>query len=166
MSARRSHFASVLVAAALLLSAAAPALSDPKGGQGGGQGGGADNSKRHQPTPKVQGKYIIRIAGYYTGSGTAQASADGIKISARVKDPSGKEYSFQSGRLDVVDDRFSGTGTLDGTEVRIDGRLDPRDGNGKGKGNEVLKNGRMTFTFGANGRFSRGAGDQRQGGGN
>jgi len=157
--ARCSHLASFLLAAALLLSSASPAFSDNKG-DGGGKGGGSDKPKRNRPTAKVQGQYIIRIAGYYSGSGTAQATSDGIKISAKVKDPAGKQYAFQAKQLDIVDDRFSGTGLLEGTEVQIDGRLDPRDG----KGNEVLKNGRMTFTFGVNGHHSRGAGEQRQGG--
>jgi len=62
---------------------------------------------------------------------------------------------LQTKNLDVSDDRFSGTGTLDGAEVRFDGRLDPQDR----KGNEVLKRGRITFTFSANGHHSRGAGE-------
>jgi hypothetical protein len=147
---------------------AAPVRSDAKVQQsnGGGNGGGNGNSgnapgqiKKHRKTPTeaVQGDYEIRVVGYYTGSGSANASGTGITINARVSDPAGKAMSLQAGNLSITDDRFTGTGTLDGASVRIDGRLDPKDG----KGNEVLKRGRITFTFSANGHHSRGAGDMR-----
>ena len=155
--------------AALLLSLALPAWSDPgdKGKENSGgnnSGNNAGNRKgQRKPTEAVQGRYVIRIAGYYSGSGTGDASTEGIKISATVTDPAGRRYAFQAKNLQVLDDRFSGTGSLDGVTVQIDGRLDPRDGRGNDvKSNEVLKKGRMTFTFSANGRRSRGAGDQRQ----
>jgi hypothetical protein len=58
----------------------------------------------------------------------------------------------------VVNDRFSGTGSLSGMDVDIDGRVDPQDK----RGEEVLKKGRIIFTFrAANGKHGRGAGDQR-----
>jgi hypothetical protein len=182
--ARRSHLTSLVLAAALLLSAAAPVLPAPKGNSGKGNGNsGADNGNgngnngngngnngngnggtgvgqnkpkhNNKPTARVQGAYEVKIVGYYSGSGTARASAGGIKISARVVDPANKEMDLQAKNLDVSDDRFSGTGTLDGADVRIDGRLDPQDR----KGNDVLKRGRITFTFSANGHHSRGAGE-------
>jgi hypothetical protein len=161
----------MFVAAALLL--AAPALADGNG-KGGNNGNGNDKvsdnkppKKNHRPTAKVQGDYAIRIAGYYSGAGTGSATGAGIKISAKVKDPAGNQYDLQAKQLSVVDDRFSGIGSLGGVEVRIDGRLDPRDatGNNGVKGNEVLKKGRMTFTFSANGHHARGAGEQKPGSG-
>lgn len=128
----------------------------------------ADNGKSpppaasRRPSGKVRGLYIVRIAGYYAGSGEARASSTGIKISARLRDPRGREYNFQARNLEIEDDRFTGTGTLGSMEVKIDGRLDAQDG----RGNGVLKKGRLIFTFRANGHHSRGAGDQRQPGGN
>ena len=175
MIARRSHLAPLLIAAALLLSTAA-VLANPGGQPNGGSGSGGSgsspgssgsapgqNKPKHRKTPseRVQGEYEVRIVGYYTGSGSARASATGIKISASVTDPSGKTMDLQAKNLDVTDDRFSGTGSLDGAAVRIDGRLDPQDR----KGNEVLKKRRITFTFSANGHHSRGAGDGGSGGG-
>jgi hypothetical protein len=169
---RRSHLAPLLLAAALLLSPA-PVRSDPGGqpnGGSGNSGGSPGNSgnapgqskPRHRKTPteRVQGEYEVRIVGYYTGSGSARASGTGIKISASVSDPSGKAMDLQAKNLDVTDDRFTGTGTLDGATVRIDGRLDPQDR----KGSEVLKKGRITFTLSANGHHSRGAGEMRTSG--
>jgi hypothetical protein len=173
VASRRSHLAPILLAAALLLSPA-PVRSDPGGQPNGGNGNGGgspgnsgnapgQNKPKHRKTPteRVQGEYEVRIVGYYTGSGSAAASGGGIKISASVTDPSGKTMSLRTTNLDVTDDRFTGTGTLDGATVRIDGRLDPQDR----KGNDVLKKARITFTFSANGHHSRGAGDRRGGSG-
>jgi hypothetical protein len=179
VAARCSQFASLILAAALLLSTAAPVLSAPKknngassgnngsgngnngnGNNGNGNGGTGvgQNKPKHsnKPTERVQGEYDVRIVGYYSGTGTARASAGGIKISGRVTDPAGKAMDLLTKNLDVSDDRFSGTGTLDGAEVRFDGRLDPQDL----RGNDVLKRGRITFTFSANGHHSRGAGER------
>ena len=111
------------------------------------------------PTKRVRGKYILKIAGYYVGGGEAHATGSGIKISARVKDPDGKELVLSARNLEVLNDRFTGKGKLDGMDVDIDGRVDPQDR----RGGEVLKKGRMTFTFrAANGKHGRGAGDQRE----
>lgn len=111
------------------------------------------------PTKKVRGRYTIKVAGHYVGSGDAHATSSGIKLSARVKDPDGKEMTLSARKLEVNNDRFSGKGTLGGMEVEFDGRVDPPDK----RGEEVLKKGRITFTFRvANGKYGRGAGDQRQ----
>lgn len=143
----------MLLAAALVLSAVPVSADDGKD---------PPTAASRRPSGKVRGLYVVRIAGYYTGSGEARASSTGIKISARLKDARGKEYNFQARKLEIEDDRFFGTGTLGDMEVKIDGRLDAQDR----RGNGVLKKGRLTFTFSANGHHSRGAGDQRQPGGN
>ena len=79
-----------------------------------------------------------------------------------MKDPDGKEYTLTARKLDVINDRFTGTGTLGGMSVDIDGRVDPQDK----RGDEVLKKGRIAFTFRvSNGKHGRGAGDQRESGG-
>jgi hypothetical protein len=99
------------------------------------------------------------IAGHYVGQGEAHATTTGVKISARVKDPDGKEYTLTARNLDVVNDRFTGKGSLSGMDVDIDGRVDPQDK----RGDEVLKKGRIAFTFHvSNGKHGRGAGDQRE----
>lgn len=143
----------MLLAAALVLPAM-PVSAD--------NGNDPPTAASRRPSSKVRGLYIVRIAGYYSGSGEARASSTGIKISARLKDPRGKEHNFQARNLEIEDDRFTGTGTLGTMEVKIDGRLDAQDR----RGNGVLKKGRLTFTFSANGHHSRGAGDQREPGGN
>jgi hypothetical protein len=144
-------WALLLTAALSLAVVPAGVRADPGGGKG------DDKEQRGRPSPRVQGRYVLRFAGYYTGTGEARANGSGIKISARLKDPKGKEYDFQAKKLDIDEDRFSGTGLLDGKELDIDGRIDPQDK----RGNEVLKKGRMTFTFSVDGHHSRGVGDQR-----
>ena len=131
------------------------------GGQGGGgQGGGQGNNK--VPTRKVRGRYNVKIAGYYVGGGEAHATSTGIKISALVRDPDGRQYTLSARRMQVLNDRFTGTGTLGNMDVEIDGRVDPQDK----RGEEVLKKGRITFTFRvSNGKHGRGAGEQREQGG-
>jgi len=113
------------------------------------------------PSTKVRGKYVLTIAGYYTGSGEAQATGAGIKISAKVTDPQGATHDLTASKLEVVNDRFAGTGELDGVQFDIDGRLDARDAQDRNRGG-VLKSGRITFTFKTtNGHCGRGAGDLR-----
>lgn len=145
----------IVAVAALVLPLAPVARAD--GGPPKDPPGNGPNNK--VPSKRVRGKYVLKIAGYYVGGGEAHATPTGIKISARVKDPDGKEYTLSARKLEVLNDRFTGKGTLGDMEVDIDGRVDPQDR----RGEEVLKKGRMTFTFrAANGRHGRGAGDQRQ----
>jgi hypothetical protein len=125
--------------------------ADPPSNSGNGKGNG--------PSKRVRGLYILTIAGHYVGQGEAHATTSGIKLSARVKDPEGKEYTLSARKLDVTNDRFSGTGTLGGMDVEFDGRVDPQDK----RGDEVLKKGRIAFTFRvANGKHGRGAGEMRE----
>ena len=177
MNARRRHVASTLLVAALLLSAAVPALSNQGNGGGkpddpgkpGGVGrNGNDNARgKRNPTRKVQGSYGVKIAGYYKGTGDVKVSGDGISIQGTVTDPRGNSYTLSSDKLEVLEDRFRGGGTLGSMTVTIDGRVDPEDvedpddPEDKNK-KRVLKKGRVTFTFSTNTQPShraRGAGE-------
>jgi hypothetical protein len=117
------------------------------------------------PSSKVRGKYVLKIAGYYTGSGEAHATGAGIKIDATVTDSQGATHELTASKLEVLDDRFRGTGEVGGVQFDIDGRLDPQDPQDRNRGG-VLRRGRITFTFrDANGHCGRGAGDLREPGG-
>jgi hypothetical protein len=156
----------ILVALLVALLSLAPGLTPsvcaadgPKGGGDDGKKSGPPPSNGKGPTKRVRGRYIVKIAGHFAGTGEAHATANGIKISARVKDPDGREYTLSARSLNVVNDRFTGTGSLSGMDIEIDGRVDPQDK----RGEEVLKKGRITFTLrAANGKHARGAGDQRE----
>lgn len=183
----RSKFASILLAATLLL-AAAPAWSEPEKGGGGKPDTDRpdrernDNARgRRTPTTKVQGGYAVKIAGYYTGSGKVAVDSGGVTIEGTVIDPRSKSYALKAGKLEVVEDRFRGEGTLGDMTITIDGRVDPEDPQDpeapKGPGNSgeapgrsknrVLIKGRVTFTFSTHtspSHRARGAGEMRSGG--
>ena len=114
------------------------------------------------PSAKVRGKFTVKVAGYYTGSGQAHATGAGLKINVTVRDPSGASHELRASKLEVVNDRFRGSGELAGATVEIDGRLDAQDRNQGG----VLKKGRITFTFRtSSGHSGRGAGALEEPGG-
>jgi hypothetical protein len=114
------------------------------------------------PKPKQRGPYVVTVSGYYHGTGTADAEDKTVRISVNVKDPAGKAHLLTAPALAREDERhylFSGTGSLDGMEVLIDGRVDAPDP----LKNEVLKAGRIVFTFKviANGKHGRGGGEKK-----
>jgi hypothetical protein len=115
--------------------------------------------------PKENGFYDVTISGYYRGSGKARASATTVSIDADVKDDAGAPHRLTAHALPRDPERhylFSGRGTLDGMEATIDGRVDVPDP----RNNDVLKKGRIVFTFKVipNGRHGRGGGEKRGGG--
>lgn len=123
-------------------------------------------AQRARPKIRETGHYDIRISGAYTGSGKAVVDRRGVTIEADVKNDKGRAAKLRSQKLRRDPERFShfvGTGTLDGMVVVIDGRVDAAD---QRKG-EVLKSGRILFTFEvtATGRHGRGVGEKRSGGG-
>lgn len=149
---RRLRLSIFSLALAAFLAALSPALALAKSG------------------PKQTGKYDFTISGYYRGAGFANASPSTVAISANVKDEAGKPHRLTAPALARDAERhylFSGTGSLDGMEVSIDGRVDAPDPQ---KG-DVLKAGRIVFTFKVipNGKHGRGGGEMRangNGGGN
>jgi hypothetical protein len=119
-------------------------------------------AKSGKAKPKQSGAYDVTVSGYYRGTGSAQAGDNTVAISVTVKDPAGKSHQLTAPALAREDERhylFSGTGSLDGMEVLIDGRVDAPDP----LKNEVLKAGRIVFTFKviANGKHGRGGGEKK-----
>jgi hypothetical protein len=118
--------------------------------------------------PKENGTYDITVSGYYRGGGRAVASPSTVAIDAVVKDDAGASHRLTARALRRDPDGngrhylFSGSGTLDGMETVIDGRVDAPDA----RRTDVLKAGRILFTFKVltNGRHGRGGGEKRGGG--
>ena len=127
------------------------------GSNGQSRGQGRAYGKRKGATQKAMGPYHIKIAGYYTGGGTADATSS-VSIRAEVTDPRGNTSTLQASGLDVVNNRFRGKGTLAGRDVEIVGRLDEHDEATDEK--KVLKKSRITFTFRDGTRYGRGAGER------
>jgi hypothetical protein len=145
---RRSRLSIFSLALATLLAALSPALALAKSG----------------PKPKQRGTYDVTISGYYRGAGVANASPSTVAISANVKDEAGKPHRLTAALARDAERHylFSGTGSLDGMEVSIDGRVDAPDP----QKSDVLKAGRIVFTFKVipNGKHGRGGGEKRAGG--
>ena len=115
--------------------------------------------------PRQSGTFDIVVSGYYSGSGTALANRAAVSIEADVQDDAGNAYKLRAAGLVRDPERhnlFRGKGTLGGMDVVIDGRIDAPDR----RKSEVLKAGRIVFTFKvlANGRHGRGGGERTSGG--
>jgi hypothetical protein len=104
---------------------------------------------------QADGNYAVKVAGDYTGDGTADVTTASIKVSAQVQDPGGKAVTF-SFDLPMNNGRFFGQGSVGEMSCRVSGRVDGGDpvtsggGKGKGKGGsnkEVLKNARIGVVF-------------------
>jgi hypothetical protein len=113
------------------------------------------------PGPRQGGVYNITVSGYYSGNGTATASRATVSIEADLEDDTGKVHKLRASGLTRDPERhylFRGKGALDNMEVAIDGRMDAPDR----RKSEVLKNGRIMFTFKvlANGHHGRGGGER------
>ena len=93
------------------------------------------------PDLKIQGSYKILVRGDYTGDGNAAVGAQSVTINAKVKDAAGNELHLVASSLKMENGRFHGTGKMGGTDVRVNGRVDP-------PGN-LLKAARLTATFGS-----------------
>lgn len=106
------------------------------------------------PEPKIQGSYKILVRGDYTGDGNAAVGAKSVTITAKVTDSAGNRVNFVAANLKMENGRFSGTGKMGGTDLRVNGRVDP-------PGNS-LKAARLTATFGnTTGPTGRIVGDRR-----
>jgi hypothetical protein len=71
------------------------------------------------------GAYKLEFRGSLTGSGTAAVSANGITITAVVRDDTGNGSSFVAPNLPLQGGRFMGTGTATGgLPVELSGRVD------------------------------------------
>ena len=102
---------------------------------------------------QADGGYDVKVAGDYSGNGTADVTTTNIKVSAKVRDASGNVLDF-SFDLPLTNGRFNGQGSVGGMTCRVSGRVDGGDpvpggkGKGKNKSNqEVVKNARISVVF-------------------
>lgn len=128
----------------------------------------ASFAKKPNPTTYV-GTFTVNIRGYWNGQGTAYVGTNTLQIEATVTDDNGNVGTLSTPALTVTDNHFSGTGTVCGVSMTINGRVEAQDppptkggGKGKGKGNpsqdQVLTDARLGATFVANGHGGRIAG--------
>lgn len=105
---------------------------------------GANNRWKNPANYAGQFKVIVR--GYWHGHGIATVTANSVQITATVSDDNGNTGSLTTDTLPLNQNHFSGSGTVLGVAMTIDGRAEPQDqpagnGNGNGNGNGMGKNG-------------------------
>jgi hypothetical protein len=83
--------------------------------------GGGDKT----PPPSTLGAYRVQFRGALSGDGNAAVSAQGVIMTARLRDENGNVGNFRAQNLSLNRGRFSGSGTYTGLPVQISGRVDP-----------------------------------------
>jgi hypothetical protein len=93
-------------------------------------------------------KVILVGGGGGTGSGKAVVSAKFVKIDATIDDGHGNVATLTAFKLPIDSStyRFSGTGTLNASVVKISGRIDPPDTDADPQ-HRTLKNWRFSATY-------------------
>jgi hypothetical protein len=75
-----------------------------------------------------QGHYAIYVRGYWSGLGDATVTANTVTITAKVQLSTGQTGSLVISSLPLsASNHFSGTGTVMGVTVNVDGRVQPPD---------------------------------------
>lgn len=121
--------------------------------------------------PKTySGAFTVYVRGFWSGSGVATVTGGTVQIRATVSDDGGQTGPLIVDNLPLVDNHFSGTGTVCGLPMTVEGRVEAADpistGKGKGKGkakgrdddDAVLTNARIGATFIAGAHAGRVAG--------
>jgi hypothetical protein len=119
------------------------------------------------PAPPSQ-HFAVIVHGYWDGQGDATVSGGTVQITAAVHDDLGNTGTLSVSNLKITDGHyFSGTGTVCGLPMKINGRVDfadpppkaPGTGKGKSKDDEsVVTDARIGATFNAGSHAGRIAG--------
>jgi hypothetical protein len=125
-----------------------------------------------KPLPaSFTGNFTVIVSGFWAGKGIATVTAGSVQINATVTDDAGNSGTLIATGL-LVDTHFSGTGTVLGQNMTVEGRVEgadpnPSAGKGKGKGrgknsddDSVLTNARIGATFFAGPHGGRVAGSR------
>ena len=116
---------------------------------------GANQRARAQ----VNGSYKVKVAGDFIGGGNVAVGGPNVNINVTVEDLDGNVGRLRA-QVNLVENRFAGTGTVMGRPMSIEGRIDPADAPG-----DRLRNARIVATFSDDtGRHGRLVGSQNGGG--
>ena len=108
----------------------------------------------------VLGHYTIYVRGYWSGQGDATVSSGSVAITATVRSVTGQTGALVISGLPLVNNHFTGTGTVIGVAVTVDGRVQPPDPTaGSGSNNQtVTTNAVLSATILGGGNGARAAG--------
>ena len=92
---------------------------------------------------KVEGKYNVKVGGFYQGDGNAAVNGGVLSITAKVTDETGHagDFTVTGIKIDATN-HFRGQGLVQGKSLSITGRLDPLD-----TAETQLKTARITANF-------------------
>jgi hypothetical protein len=92
-------------------------------GNGNGGSGGGAQQQPYQPAPTA-GSYNVKMVGSWSGVGDSLVTTTAVSFSVPVTDSSGNAGNFIASNLTITGDHFSGSGTVNGVNVTVAGRLD------------------------------------------
>jgi len=104
----------------LLLFTVLPVRAGDNGNGGGNQNGNQGLNKLRKKT----GSYTLLVVGDYSGTGTGSITATYVSLSAIVQAPGGSSISLSFSGMPLVNDRFQGITTINGTAFTLSGRVD------------------------------------------
>jgi hypothetical protein len=96
-------------------------------------------------TNAATGTYVIKIAGYYTGTGQASVGTGVVHITGNVQDSSGNKGTIRAD-IQFSSTHFEGTGTVLQDPMTVEGRVDSADQK-RGVRNQVQVGPRIVATF-------------------
>jgi hypothetical protein len=93
-------------------------------GPNGPAGPGRTRIPGHRQDRVKNGSYMTIVAGYYTGTGSAEVTDDKVSLKANLVAPDGRAAQLCATNLVVDGPYFYGTGTILDEVVQVSGRLD------------------------------------------
>ena len=131
------------------------------GNNGPGNNGPGNNGNGHgrRDPGQFTGTFSVIVRGFFTSDpqapGTASVTATAVSFHAQVKDDSGRIYQLDATNLTIGDNyHFSGSGSVGGGAVTIDGHVDPPDPDvahgGHGHDRQVVSAARFQCTYTTN----------------
>ena len=96
---------------------------------------------------KTTGGYALIIAGQYNGTGTASVSDTSISISGVITFPDGSTATLTTPSMQLINNRFTGTGNIKGNSCTLSGRVDLPSATDQETTDEQAITGRITATL-------------------
>ena len=112
-----------IVVITLMFAAVAVSAPGSNRDKGGNKHGSGKNGKVRQGRSE-NGTYNVNIVGFYRGSGTATVEETSVSLKGTVTGSDGSVGTLDATKLDIDGPYFTGTGTINGKNATIRGRLD------------------------------------------
>lgn len=94
------------------------------GGSGGSSNGGNGSTTTGRQSRVKNGDYKARVVGFYRGAGVASVNNQCVNIRITVEAADGRKGELVLNNLPATGAYFTGSGTMLGQSVKLDGRVD------------------------------------------